>query len=61
MGFTTPNTFDNTGSFILQSSGLVQGPYTNTPGTFTGANGTFQVSAPVSTSISGMFYRLIHQ
>ena len=59
MGFTTPNTYDNTGSFTLQSAGLVQGPYTNTPGTFTGANGTFQVSAPV-TFTSNMFYRLKH-
>ena len=61
MGFTSANTFDNTGSFILQSSGLVQGPYTNTPATFTGGNGTFQVSAPVVPSISAMFYRLIHK
>jgi len=59
MGFTTPNPYDNVSSFTLQSSGLVQGPYTNSPGTITGGNGTFQVSSPV-TSVSGMFYRLKH-
>lgn len=61
MGFTTPNTYDNTGSFILQSSELVQGPYTNTVGTFTGGNGTFQVSAPVVPSLGSVFYRLMHK
>jgi hypothetical protein len=59
MGFTTPNTFDNVGSFTLQSSVVVQGPYTNTPGTLTGANGTFQVTTPLTTN-SSVFYRLKH-
>jgi hypothetical protein len=61
MGFTSPNTFDNTGSYTLQSSVVVQGPYTNTPATFTGGNGTFQVSTPVVASNSTMFYRLNHK
>jgi Immunoglobulin I-set domain len=58
MGFTTPNTYDNTGSFVLQSSPVVQGPYTNTAASFTGANGTFQVTAPQTGDT--MFYRLNH-
>ena len=58
MGFTTPNTYDNAGSFVLQSSPVVQGPYTNTPASFTGANGTFQVTAPQTGDT--MFYRLNH-
>lgn len=58
MAFTTPNTYDNTGSFVLQSSQVVQGPYTNTPASFTGANGTFQVTAPQTGDT--MFYRLSH-
>jgi hypothetical protein len=58
MDFTTPNLDDNVGSFTLQSSVLVQGPYLNTSGTVTGANGAFQVSSPMTTN-STMFYRLI--
>jgi len=58
MGFTTPNSYDNVSSYILQSAGLVQGPYTNRSGTFTGANGIFQVTAPQTGDT--MFYRLKH-
>jgi hypothetical protein len=58
IGFTSPNAYDNTGSFTLQSAGLVQGPYTNTPGILTGANGSFQVSSPQTGDT--MFYRLKH-
>ena len=59
LNFTTPNLFDNTGSFTLQSSGNVAGPYTNTPGTVTGSAGTFQFKVPYTTN-SAMFYRLKH-
>jgi hypothetical protein len=60
MDFTTTNPYDNAaGSFTLQSCGVVQGPYTNAPGVFSGANGTFQVTSPV-TSSDTMFYRLKH-
>src|SRR6202008_523684 len=58
LSFTTPSTSDNTSSFTLQSSPVVTGPYTNTPATFTGANGTFQVTVPQGGS--NMFYRLLH-
>jgi Immunoglobulin I-set domain len=58
MGFTTPNPYDNSGSFTLQSAGLVQGPYTNAPGTVTGGGGTFQITSPQTGET--MFYRLKH-
>ena len=58
MGFSTSNPFDNTGSFTLQSAGLVQGPYTNAPGTVTGGSGTFQITSPQTGET--MFYRLKH-
>lgn len=57
--FATPNGFDNTGSFTLQSSVLVQGPYVNTAGNITGGTGTFQFTVPLTTN-STMFYRLKH-
>jgi hypothetical protein len=60
MSFTSPSAFDNTGSFTLLSSVLVQGPYTtNTTAIVTGANGTFQFQVPLTTN-STMFYRIIH-
>jgi len=59
LGFTTSNTFDNTGSFTLQSSPVVSGPYANTLAAFTGGNGTFQVVVPLTTN-AAMFYRLKH-
>ena len=59
LGLTTPNGQDNTGSFTLQSSVNVQGPYTNTPSTVTGTNGVFSLKAPLTTN-STMFYRVIH-
>ena len=58
MGFSTSNPYDNTGSFTLQSAGLVQGPYTNAPGTVTGGSGTFQITSPQTGET--MFYRLKH-
>ena len=57
MAFTTANAGDTTASFILQSSPVVEGPYTNTPALFTGASGTFQVTVPQGGS--NMFYRLL--
>jgi len=59
MNFTTSNPNDNTGSFTLQSSRFVQGPYVNTPGTLTGGSGSFQFKVPLTTN-SDMFYRLLH-
>jgi hypothetical protein len=59
MNFTTPNTFDNVGSFTLQSAVVVQGPYTNTPGTITGSSGSFTVKTVLTTN-SSVFYRLKH-
>ena len=61
LAFTSPNAYDTSTSFILQSSLLVQGPYANAnpPGTFTGSSGSFQVTVPISTS-GNMFYRLKH-
>ncbi|HEY4415839.1 MAG TPA: immunoglobulin domain-containing protein [Verrucomicrobiae bacterium] len=57
--FTSPNGSDNTSSYMLQSSVLVQGPYINTAGTFTGSTGSFQVVVPLTTNTT-MFYRLLH-
>jgi Immunoglobulin I-set domain len=58
LSFSSPNAYDTTTSFILQSSILVQGPYTNTPATFTGSSGAFQVTAPQTGG--NRFYRLLH-
>ena len=58
LSFSTTNTFDTTSAFILQSAGDVTGPYTNTPATFTGSAGAFQVTAPQTGD--KMFYRLLH-
>jgi hypothetical protein len=55
---STNNVYDATNAFILQSSVDVAGPYTNTPGTFTTSNGTFQVTLPQTDS--QRFYRLLH-
>ena len=59
LNFTTTDPYDNSGSFTLQSSVNVQGPYANTAGTITGAAGSFQFKVPLTTN-STMFYRLIH-
>jgi len=59
LNFTTTNPYENTNSFTLQSSVLVTGPYVNTPGTITGASGSFQFKVPVTTN-NTMFYRLVH-
>jgi hypothetical protein len=58
MSFSSTNALDTASSFTLQSSPVVQGPYTNTPALFTGSSGTFQVTAPQTAS--NMFYRLLH-
>jgi len=59
LNFTTANQFDNTGSFTLQSSTNVAGPYSTASGTVTGAAGAFQIKVPYTTN-NTMFYRLIH-
>ena len=59
LGFASTSGLDSTNSFTLQSSVNVQGPYTNTASTITGAGGSFSVKAPLTTN-STMFYRLIH-
>lgn len=58
--FTSTNSTDTSSAFTLQSSPVVTGPYTNTPGTFTGSGGSFQVTTPTTTNTS-MFYRLLHK
>jgi hypothetical protein len=58
MSFSSTNALDTASSFTLQSSPVVQGPYTNSPALFTGSGGTFQVTAPQTAS--NMFYRLLH-
>ncbi|HTV40530.1 MAG TPA: immunoglobulin domain-containing protein [Candidatus Sulfotelmatobacter sp.] len=58
--FTSSNPSDTTSSFTLQSSVVVEGPYTNnTAAVFTGGSGTFQFSVPITTNAT-MFYRLVH-
>jgi hypothetical protein len=58
--FTSPNPSDTTGSFTLQSSVVVLGPYTNNPAAvFTGGSGTFQFTIPITTNAT-TFYRLVH-
>jgi len=60
LNFTSADPYDNTGSFTLQSSANVQGPYSNAAGTsITGAAGSFQFKVPLTTN-STMFYRLKH-
>jgi hypothetical protein len=57
LSFTSPNPFDTSGSFALESSGEVTGPYTNNPAAITGTN-PFSVSVPQTGDL--MFYRLKH-
>jgi hypothetical protein len=59
LNFTTSDPYDNTGSFTVQSSTNVAGPYANTAGAVTGGSGSFQFKVPYTTNRS-MFYRLIH-
>jgi hypothetical protein len=58
LSFISTNSFDTTNAFILLSSPVVTGPYTNTPATFTGSAGSLQVTVP-ETGLS-MFYQLLH-
>ena len=57
LAFGSTNVYDTTNAFILQSSAVVQGPYTNTPATVS-SNGTFQILVPQAGG--NMFYRLLH-
>lgn len=58
LSFSSTNSFDTTNAFILLSSPVVTGPYTNTPASFILTNGAFQVTAPQTDPT--MFYRLQH-
>lgn len=59
MAFTTGDPTDTTGSFTLQSCGVVNGTYTNYPfGAFTGANPNFTVTVPKTNAM--MYFRLKH-
>ena len=58
LSFTSTNIYDTTNAFILQSSPVVEGPYTNSPASFIFTNNAFQVTVP---EVGGnMFYRLLH-
>ncbi|MEO5804029.1 MAG: immunoglobulin domain-containing protein [Verrucomicrobiota bacterium] len=60
MSFGSTNIYDGTNAFTLQSSAVVEGPYTNTPATFTtSGGGTFQVTTPQAGG--NVFYRLMHK
>jgi len=59
MAFTSSNPLDNASAFILQSAGIVTGPYTNNPAAITGTNPNFSVSVPKTGD--QMFYRLTHK
>jgi hypothetical protein len=59
MSFTSSNPFDTASAFLLQSAGIVTGPYTNNPAAITGTNPNFLVSVPKSGD--QMFYRLKHK
>jgi len=56
MAFTSESSSDTAASFILLSSPVVEGPYTNTPALITGAAGLFQVTVPQGGN--NMFYLL---
>ena len=59
LAFSSTNIYDTTNAFILQSCGVVNGVYTNTPATFTtSGTGLFEVTTPQTDP--GMFYRLAH-
>ena len=59
LAFSSTNIYDTTNAFILQSCGIVNGVYTNTPATFTtSGTGSFNVTTPQTDP--GMFYRLAH-
>jgi hypothetical protein len=59
MAFTSSNPFDTASAFVLQSAGLVTGPYTNNPAAITGTNPNFLVSVPKTGD--QMYYRLKHK
>ncbi len=61
LAFTSPNPNDTSAAFILQSAGIVTGPYTNNAGgVFSGpVGGPFQVVVPTGAGDT-LFYRLLH-
>jgi len=59
MAFTSSNPLDTASAFVLQSAGIVTGPYTNNPAAITGTNPNFLVSVPKIGD--QMFYRLKHK
>jgi hypothetical protein len=58
LAFTTANPADTASSFVLQSAGLVTGPYTNNPAAITGTNPDFLVTVPKTGT--QLYYRLRH-
>jgi len=60
LAFTGTNPLDTSSAFILQSAGVVTGPFTNNPAAiFSGTYPSFQVTAPQTGDT--MFYRLLHK
>ena len=59
MSYTTTNSFETTNSFVLLSSPLVNGPYTNASGVFTTNLTGFTVTVSQATN-GAMFYQLQH-
>ena len=60
LSFVSTNIYDTTNAFNLQSSTVVEGPYTNTPASFTTpGDGTFQVTTPQGGT--NEFYKLMHK
>jgi hypothetical protein len=59
MAFTSSNPLDTASAFVLQSAGLVTGPYTNNPAAITGTNPNFLVSVPKIGD--QLYYRLMHK
>jgi hypothetical protein len=57
--FTSTDIYDITNSFLLQSSTVVTGLYTNTPATVTFSGGVFQIVLPQTNATR--FYRLLHK
>jgi len=59
LAFTSSNPLDTASAFIVQSAGIVTGPYTNNPAAITGTNPNFSVTIPRIGD--QMYYRLKHK